>query len=129
MSASYSAIVAKFVPDRPDIIAKAKIIEARELWCNKAHEWLENDGYFERAKKLRSEDDEERAAIEDADSTPIAGPRNFTQIYALEDMAEASLLRPERFPSEHWCARMILESDVPKWRDRARSEVSGLGAK
>ncbi len=118
----------RLTPHRLDIIEQAEFNLKREQWCDKAEAWIENDGYHERAKKLRTEDDEERAAIESEEG--YSAPRTFAEIYTLEDMAEAALLRPERFQGEHWCAQRIIEKDIPKWRSEARVLVSGLdGAK
>ncbi len=115
----------RLTPHRADLIEQAEFNLARERWCDKAEAWIENDGYHERAKKLQSDDDEERAAIESEEG--YSAPRGFAEIYTLEDMAESSLLSPERFQGEHWCAQMILEKDIPKWRSEARVLVSGLG--
>lgn len=76
---------------------------------------------------LFDEDEEERLAIEYESFLASLTHRGFPEIYRLEDLATEALERPERFVSEHWCARMILEKDIPKWRDLARAVASGLG--
>jgi hypothetical protein len=74
---------------------------------------------------------DERQAIIDAEhgSETHRPHRTYSEIYALEDRAEAVLAGPERFPGQHWCARTLIEKDVPRWRENARSVASGLGVK
>jgi hypothetical protein len=75
------------------------------------------------------EDLDERQAIIDAEhgSETHRPHRTFTEIYTLEDIANESMKRSERFPGEHEVASAMLAKDVPRWRKLARGVASGLG--
>lgn len=80
--------------------------------ADKLIELIDKFGCDKQAILSGIEDLQERQAIVDSNPTE----RTLKEIEALESRSRTILATAERFPGEHYCARTLIEQDIPRWK-------------